>query len=1028
MAERAVLQRKRNYFHFQDSVDMDTSDLCPMLEARKFMTLSQWRMVDDFQKMTFNDCLYSPYTMDGIQLFSMRPCELTFVRHVKDYLTWFVRDDRNMFKGMNAGDTIESWRFQLQEPFRKCPWIDFFGHRIRIRRDAIAKIYDYIYQEGIEEVLGTDFNEVKNLFLRLMVLSTRGTIRPNTENSDIWNCFVEESTSELPIAWFRPVRPDMSDKFLIHLLLSFGFFKTEYELFQHANIKICFQDSKLFTTSEDSDEKEQSLNSIMEKYIRLHLLYQPGSTAAFDRQLIAAYKTLRGTLIDDDFEHYEMPSVLYSRLRDQCDEKVRIYLMKCRTDIATTMHRDMVQCNIPNVPDLDSIMNASFDKTVNWDLAENYPSPGQAHESFQEQSEAYRRIKEVIMKYKYSGNLSTPSICLVGAGGTGKTTIMKRSLLYAMSQGLSVAVTCVLGERSNELGGTHIHKLFGFSPQQNLSPTKMAEHAIVKLLKKGHHYTLLKTADIIFIDELGQVSGQMLSAMDMVMRHIRDSSRFFGGCIILSTMDVLQLQPIDGLPPVMSPLMFCNFVFLRLERSMRATNDLVHQEIQALTRLSSHEYNKRQTAERLKELLINNCRFVEAVDSPEIPLNAIFVFATHDACCKARKRVLNRMRAKYGSRFITRESEDWEQSLTQSLPVTATQSTKCALDKKAKEVARLDFFPYAQYDITFNCPKGDFFQSQMAILLDELPSTNDLIQWKPIKVMIAPSGCKEVPHQFPSKQLLFDLGWKECSIGKAPCFKHHLGFRGLTAWREQYALHPRIASTCHAVMGQTLTSIVTQIDSDENHLWESGQARVLLSRTRRAQDMFFIGNPDETVNGILQSLSRKSQFYDYINHILTRLVPNQGSDEGSTEMTNFVVESRAWHPFWPIDIELPCPGSECCYFLVSLKNREMTYIGRTSNLRRRINEHNSGHGSRHTQSRELRPFALVGYVSGFGSDRIACHAFEKEWQQNISYWQREAFGSLSLNDKLVIGKRMIIKWNNSNQVVMLIYVECGNID
>ena len=1030
MAERAVLQRKRNYFYFQDTVDMDTSDLCPILEARKTMNLSEWRMVDDFQRMTFNDCCYSPYTTDGIQLFSLRPCELTFVRHVKEYLTWFVREDRNMFKGMNAGETIECWRLELKESFRQCTWIDFFGHRVTIRRQAIPKLFDYIYQDEIREVLGDDFDEVKNLFLRLRVLNTRERIRPNTENKIIWDRFVQESSTELPIAWFRPVRPDMTDKFLIHLLLSLGSFKTEYELFENANILTCFQESKLFTCSEDSEDQEKSLNSIMEKYVRLHLLYQPGSTAAFDRQLVAAYKTLRGTLIDNDFEHSEMPSVLYSRLRDQCDENIKQFLLKSKNDIARTLHRDMVQSSIPNVPDLVSITNASCEAPMDWDLAENYPGPGQGQESFQEQSEAYRRIKAVIMKYKYTGNLSTPSICLIGAGGTGKTTVMKRALLYGMSQGLSVVVTCVLGERSNELGGNHIHKLFGFSTQHNLSPNKMAEHAIVKLLKKGQYYALLKTADIIFIDELGQVSAQMLSAMDMVMRHIRDSSRFFGGCIVMATMDVLQLQPIDGLPPVMSPLMFCNFMFFRLETSMRASNDTVHQEIQALTRLPSYRYYQAETVERLRQLLVNNCRFVSAVDALEIPLNAMFVFATHDACSRARKKVLNRMRCKYGSSFLSKDSEDWEQSLTQSLPIAATESTKCVLDNKAKEVRRLDFYPYAQYDITFNCPKSEFFQSQMAILLDQIPSNEDLMEWRPIKVMVAPPGCKEAPCVFPTRLQLINMGWKECLIGKAPSFKHHLGFRGLTAWREQYALHPRIASTCHAVMGQTLSSIVTQIDSDRNHLWESGQARVLLSRTRRAEDMFFIGDPIETVKGIVQALCRKSQFYDYINHILARLTSTEHDNASHVVVgtEQYVLDTCLMHPFRPIDTELPCPGSECCYFLVSLKNRQVTYVGRTSNLRRRINQHNSGHGSKHTHSEELRPFALVGYVSGFGSDRPACYAFEKEWQQKISYWQTQALGSLTLGDKIVIGKQMVVHWNDTNELFVLVYVVCGRID
>jgi len=128
-----------------------------------------------------------------------------------------------------------------------------------------------------------------------------------------------------------------------------------------------------------------------------------------------------------------------------------------------------------------------------------------------------------VQKYISKGQFTTPSVCFIGRGGTGKTTLMKQSLLYCISQGLQVVITCLVAERSNKLEGIHIHCLFGIGSYNNISPNKLAEHAIVKLLKHGELYFLLKRIDVMFIDELGQINAQVLCAMDMIMRHIQKS-------------------------------------------------------------------------------------------------------------------------------------------------------------------------------------------------------------------------------------------------------------------------------------------------------------------------------------------------------------------------------------------------------------------------------------------------------------------------------------------------------------------------
>ena len=99
----------------------------------------------------------------------------------------------------------------------------------------------------------------------------------------------------------------------------------------------------------------------------------------------------------------------------------------------------------------------------------------------------------------------------------------------------------------------------------------------------------------------------------------------------------------------------------------------------------------------------------------------------------------------------------------------------------------------------------------------------------------------------------------------------------------------------------------------------------------------------------------------------------------------------------------------------------------TQNIRKRLNQHNSGHGSLSTISEELRPFALITFINGFGEDGDLCKKFESEWQQNI-FWQGQWKGNLSLQDKITYGKQLMISWIKEKEMIELVFVECVRIN
>ena len=56
----------------------------------------------------------------------------------------------------------------------------------------------------------------------------------------------------------------------------------------------------------------------------------------------------------------------------------------------------------------------------------------------------------------------------------------------------------------------------------------MAEITIVKLLKMPQKLNILRLLNILFIDDIGQVSAELLSLLDIILQRICDSNIFMG--------------------------------------------------------------------------------------------------------------------------------------------------------------------------------------------------------------------------------------------------------------------------------------------------------------------------------------------------------------------------------------------------------------------------------------------------------------------------------------------------------------------
>jgi predicted GIY-YIG superfamily endonuclease len=223
-------------------------------------------------------------------------------------------------------------------------------------------------------------------------------------------------------------------------------------------------------------------------------------------------------------------------------------------------------------------------------------------------------------------------------------------------------------------------------------------------------------------------------------------------------------------------------------------------------------------------------------------------------------------------------------------------------------------------------------------------------------------------------------------------------------------------------MGSDLGHVVTKLSLTDPmyRLWEKEQAVVILSRTVCARDIIFVGSSREIIDAILQVIQIRSQYSEYMNHIIG-VLGDEGSSVGGMRQVPALEQNL--HPFCPLNVVQPNDGSGYCYILVSLRDKRTTYIGQTKKLVQRLHQHNSGYGSEGTSDYRLRPWALLAYVTGFDGNVRAMLAFERQWKQ-----RRDNLRITSPMQIADLGRSLIATWQETNaDAADLCYIATGTI-
>jgi len=1040
--------------------DLDAGDIIPSWQVRNEdlkVKLPLWRTWSDLESLSLRDQCFCPLTLDAISIFGVRPPELRWVRQPHLYFRWFYRDDGRERSRGSFQKRLAYLAKELDPEYEECSWVDGTDCRVYVRQAAVSEILEYLLSGGVNgshrshasfyamgvnipdvgsyrlvEDIDDDgrrstihsiaeenpYNEVFGLFSTIRLWQLDPPRHTRVDQVEQWEALQERffgnkrddgKTQKLPIVWFNSVKPSEPVRWLIHLLVSMGEFDCEAGLLGCGDMVQNFTRAGLLR--EGNVYRQEDVELLARRYAKEQLVYLPGGTYQFDKHLVQARGVLQTVLVDETMPCTETPAGLYTHLRLSIDKGCEKHCAQARKHLCDVLWADIADTGMFNMPfGKDDLEKATLLDPIDW-TPTLQRTPIQSEASFAEQELVIASAVSTIVQYQNFTTTHPKGIVAAGGPGSGKTSCLQSIGLIARSRGLNVGMAAVMCERAQQLGGIHFARFCKFPAGKMVNPCRLAELAIANLMRSPTELEYIRSLDVLLIDEMGQISAEMLSALDIIFRRVRNNSSFFGGMLVFASMDALQLRPVDGRPPLLSPQMTTCFDFLPLDHSVRAAQCPALQRLVQICRLSRLELTE-DIHREFVQLITGSCTFVADWDDPRLRPHMLRMFATHNARREAEARLMAAVRRRYGTQLVEITSTDREASVEGNW-VEASSATSSVLTKLVKEPRELYFYPGAIYEITYNRP-GHHAQSQLAVLA-EVPTLSQARSFEPVRLYVAPEGMKAIPTDLKTEDDFLRAGFKIDTVGQAPSHIKYIGL-GFQAKREQYGLRPRIAATIHAGMGQDLPSVITKVDGSEKYkLFQREQVVVLLSRTHFAKDIYFVGKPDDTARCLWEALNERSTYDAYLDYLMKQL-----TNKATTNEYRNAINLPSFHPCRPIDCGMPQDSSGYVYILASVRKNyigKVTYIGETTNLVTRYHKHLNGTATEQTADPAMRPWVLLAYISGFeGCSKSGRAYFEALWQSARNQQNAHRETPLTADQVAGLGRMLVDERRYTNSI------------
>ena len=324
-----------------------------------------------------------------------------------------------------------------------------------------------------------------------------------------------------PIPVFSQINPLHTHQFIVHFILSSGRYVTEKDAFSNPSIRECFAKTGLIGNDTSEVSLKRDINKLMrEKYIKGSLVYYSVSLWKAQSFISRVWRLLQDVILHDSIPMFEIPFTT-SQSADQTEAKNSTYWSDMKVKMIEAM-RAVVGYK-ENLPSDSSLMNATLNDPIDWSPHETMElADSQTEESLIEQKEVMSVIVNAVDKYcdPVRGREVTTqakNIIVHGAPGTGKSWTGTCAMMYCMSQGLRVVPTAVMAVRASQFGGPNFHRLIGLPVNKTYQPMRAAELALEKIMRKPELLYVLLTLNVIFIDEIGQISAGQVSTLDVVL-------------------------------------------------------------------------------------------------------------------------------------------------------------------------------------------------------------------------------------------------------------------------------------------------------------------------------------------------------------------------------------------------------------------------------------------------------------------------------------------------------------------------------
>ncbi len=176
------------------------------------------------------------------------------------------------------------------------------------------------------------------------------------------------------------------------------------------------------------------------------------------------------------------------------------------------------------------------------------------------------------------------NVFLTGKAGTGKTTFLTRLKNTLPKRMVIVAPT---GVAAINAGGVTVHSFFQLSFGPNIPGAATPNNGILRFGREK--INLIKSLDLLVIDEISMLRADLLDAIDGVLRRFKDRNKPFGGTQLLLIGDLQQLSPVVKEDEWMLLKEHYETVFFFSSNALRQT-DLIRIELTHIYRQTDTEF------------------------------------------------------------------------------------------------------------------------------------------------------------------------------------------------------------------------------------------------------------------------------------------------------------------------------------------------------------------------------------------------------------------------------------------------------